>query len=150
MLFGLIIIVYISFNPIFLNAIEEPLTLLSIASNVTIFVPMLILPWFVYYRLDVRIKGEYKDFKIYEGIKHRMFRLFVAIGTIFLIVRLGLESIVDPYAMLSAFITYFIAFIASAFMFNFIYFNYFENDLLRDVIKRYKELKKEEKTRSKK
>jgi hypothetical protein len=142
-LFGTVIVVYISFNPILLQRMSVT-ELISVASNITVIIPMIILPWFVYYRLNARIKGPIRSFKLYHGIKHRMFRTMVAVGTLLLLVRFGLNN--DEIGnIIAGFITYFIFFTITLFLFTFVYFNYFENDLAKDITRRFKELKKSSK-----
>ena len=108
LLFGTVIVVYISFNPVLLQRMRVT-ELISVASNVTIIIPMLILPWFVYYRLNARIKGPMRSFRLYHGIKHRMFRTMVAVGTLLLLIRIGLEKD-EVWNIIGGFLSYFMFF----------------------------------------
>jgi hypothetical protein len=142
-LFGVVIVVYISFNPFFIERITMR-ELISFATNITIIVPFIIIPWFIYHRLDVSIKGITRDFTIYHGIKHRIFRTLIALGTLFLIIRMGLKDLENAamIELINGFVSYFVFFIIFTILFTFIYFNFFENKLARDVVKRFSELKK--------
>jgi len=139
-LFGAVIIVYISFNPLYVKSELDFQNLFSIASNITIFVPFIILPWFIFLRLDAKIKGQVKDYKLYRGIVYRMYQTFFTLGTIIIILRLGLERI-DAEVILLALPMYYIFFMATIFLVTFIYHNYFENGLAWEVAKRYKLIK---------
>jgi hypothetical protein len=145
-IFGTLIVIYISLNPLYLEdySFQE---LFEIAQNTTIFVPYLVLPWFIYLRLDARNKAHAKDFNLYIGRRTRMTQSFLTLGTILIIIRLGIEQ-VDPYAIIASFIGYYFFFFLSAFIFTFVYFNYFENDLAYDIAKRYEKIKDKPSKRS--
>ena len=138
-IFGTLIVIYISLNPLYLEeyTFQE---LFEVAQNITIFVPFLVLPWFIYLRLDARNKGHAKDFNLYMGRRTRMTQSFMTLGTILIIIRLGIEK-VDLFAIISSFIGYYFFFFISAFIFTFIYFNYFENELAYDISRRYEKIK---------
>jgi hypothetical protein len=140
MFFGFVIVIYISFSP-FLLDLMDMMSLFSIASNISTFIPLFILPWFIYLRLDAKIEGPVKDFKLYDGLSSRMFQTLFAFSTIILIVRLALEKS-EIRSVLSSFASFYIFFVVGVLIFTFIYFNYFENDLALDIAKKYEELKK--------
>jgi hypothetical protein len=139
-LFGAVIIVYISFNPLYLKSELDFQNLFGIASNATIAVPFFILPWFIYLRLDAKIEGQIKDYELYRGIVYRMYQTFFTLGTIIIILRLGLER-VDPDVILLALPMYYLFFMTTIFLLTFIYFNNFENGLAWEVAKRYNQIK---------
>ena len=139
--FGLVIVIYISFSPFFYG-ITEMRFMFNIASNVSNFIPIFILPWFIYLRLDAKIKGLVKDFKLFDGLKSRMLQTIVAFSTLILFVRM---AVVRPgfQEFIISFLGFFMLFIIGVIMTTFVYFNYFENDLAEDIVKRYKEMKGE-------
>jgi hypothetical protein len=137
--FGIVIVVYISFSP-FLLDLMDMMSLFNIASNVTTFIPLLILPWFIYLRLDAKIKGPMKDFKLFDGLKSRMLQTIVAFGTILILVRIALKN-PGFWSVIQSFIGFFMFFFAGVLIFTFVYFNYFENDLAEDIVRIYEELK---------
>lgn len=138
-LFGNIVVIYISFNP-FLLELMNMQALFSIASNVTLFIPILVLPWFIYYKLDVKIKGPVRDFRLYDGIKARMFQTLVAFGTILLLIRLALKNPqFQDFAW--GFLGYFMFFVGGVFIFTFVYFNYFNDDLAIDIATKFEKIK---------
>ena len=139
MLMGTIVIIYISLNPFFLELTSFQ-SLFTIAANLSIMIPLIILPWFVFLRLNARIKGPVKDFQLYSGIAYRMYRTFVTLGTLIIIIRLALKN-VNPRDVIAAFPIYYVFFIITIFFLTFVYFNYFENDLAKDVADRFDEIK---------
>lgn len=138
-LFGVVVIIYISLNPLYLGSMSFQ-RLFNIASNATTFIPFIIIPWFIFLRLDARIKGFVRDYKLYDGIVYRMYRTVVTLGTILIIIRLGLQS-VDPMEVLQTFSAYFVMLLGTTFILSFVYFNYFENGLAWKVAKRYRKIK---------
>jgi hypothetical protein len=140
LLFGTVIIIYISFNPLYVKSELDFQYLFSIAANFTIIVPFFILPWFIFLRLDSKIKGQVKDYELYRGIIYRMYQTFFTLGTILIIIRLGLEEI-DSTVILLALPMYYLFYISIIFLVSYIYFNYFENGLAWEVAKSYKKIK---------
>ena len=138
-LFGTIVLIYISLNPLLLETINFQ-TLFDFASNVSLFIPFIILPWFIFLRLNAKIEGPIKDFKIYSGIVYRMYRTFITLGTIIIIIRLAFKN-VSVLDVILTFPGYYFFFFIIAFALTFIYFNYFENGLVRDVSWRYEKIK---------
>lgn len=139
LLLGIIVIIYISLNPFFLESISFQ-SLFSVASNISIFIPIVILPWFIFLRIDARIKGPVKDFQLYSGIAYRMYRTFVTLGTIIIIIRLALKN-VNPGEVMMTIPTYYALFIIIVFLFTFVYFNYFENNLASDISEKFVKIK---------
>jgi len=89
-LLGAIVIIYISLNPFFLEGTSFQ-NLFNIATNISILIPFIILPWFIFLRLNARINGPVEDFQLYSGIAYRMYRSFVTLGTLIIIIRLALN-----------------------------------------------------------
>ena len=138
-LLGAIVIIYISLNPFFLEGTSFQ-NLFNIATNISLSIPFIILPWFIFLRLNARIKGPVKDFQLYSGIAYRMYRTFVTLGTLIIIIRLALKN-VNPRDVIATFPIYYVFFIITIFFLTFVYFNYFENDLAKDVADRFTEIK---------
>lgn len=134
--FGLVLGIYISFNPFVADRSPEALmsmfSLLAIAS--TLF-PFLILPWFIFSRLGASIGGQTKPFALYNGIRSRVFRSYTAVGTIVIIVRLSFQEIAVAFeTYIVGFAAFMGAVLVSALLSTFVYLDYFENDLSEDVV----------------
>lgn len=138
-LLGIIVIIYISLNPFFLE-VSSFQSLFSIAQNISFAIPFIILPWFVFLRLNAKIKGPVKDFQLYSGVTYRMYRTFITLGTLIIIIRLALKN-VNLRDVIIAFPIYYLFFIVAILFITFVYFNYFENDLAKDVADRFDEIK---------
>ena len=139
LLLGVVVIIYISLNPFFLENMSFQ-CLFTLATNITLFIPLIILPWFIFLKIGVRIKGHVKDFQLYSGIAYRMYRIFITVGTIIIIIRLALKN-VNLLDVMMALPIYYVFFIIIVFFLTFVYFNYFENDLAKYVANRFTEIK---------
>jgi hypothetical protein len=71
-----------------------------------------------------------------------MLQTIVAFSTLILFVRM---AVVRPgfREFIGAFLGFFVLFIVTVIMTTFVYFNYFENDLAADIVKKYDEMKGE-------
>lgn len=134
---GLLIAVYISLNPVLLQTMSFSQTF-SLVSLTSIAVPLLILPWSTLEALGARVDGVREDFYLHIGARTRMIQTMVALGTLFLIVRMAIQEIgVDVILWRFAGYTL-ILFMISALV-SFVYFNYFEESLIQELRERLKE-----------
>ncbi len=139
MIFGSVVTVLITLNPFLLR--ENTLgNLFGISATISIGIPLIVLPWFIFLRLDAYIKGPVRDFTLYNGLKSRTTQTLVTFGTLILIIRLAFETI-DFQQWVFSFVNGYTAFLGSVIITVFVYFNYFENDLARDIANKYKEIK---------
>ena len=113
--------------------------MLVISGLITTMTPIIVLSWFIFLRLDARIKGPIKDFKLYNGLKSRTTNYTLTFGTLILLIRLALVK-TDLHQLFWSFVSYYPLFLVSAAIYTFIYFNYFENDLARNIAKRYRKI----------
>ncbi|MFP4545633.1 MAG: hypothetical protein ACLFPN_02135 [Methanomassiliicoccales archaeon] len=134
--FALLLASFISLNPLLMELLDldQLFVLLSTASY---FVPMLIIPWFIYLGMRARIQGVIRDFHLYDGVRSRLFQTVGAIGTALVFVRLALEE-VNAVDLAFRFAGFFITFLVISIMFTFIYFNYFDDELASDVREGYR------------
>lgn len=133
-LFALLVAILVSLNPFLLDAVSLD-TLFNIMDNAHIIVPMIFLPAMVFLRLQARIEAPIKDFQIYIGIRKRLVRTFLAIGTVVIFIRMAIKDL-DPFMLLAHLFLYSIISITLIATFTFLYFNYFENRLAQKVVER--------------
>lgn len=134
-IFSAILAIYISLNPFLVGGAdptEQFTNLFSLSSSLSFFIPFLVLPWFLYRRLNARIKGPVKDFKLYDGLKSRMAQTLTVVGMLIVFVRLALVS-VDVQTIVGTFAIFYFFFVIGAMIFTFAYFNYFDDDLAASV-----------------
>ena len=144
-LLGTVIAISVSLDP-FLRESFSIEQLLSIVSVASMFIPWLVLPWFIFRRLGATIPGQRRVFSLYDGLRSRVYGTLVAVGTLILMIRLALRE-VPLSTILSAFFSYYAAFLLLATIFTFAYFNYFEDNLAADVAGAYGRLREKERSR---
>ena len=136
--FSVVLAIYVSLNP-FLFEIGDFQQRFSLSSSLSIVIPIIIIPWFIYLRLNARIKGPVKDFKLFDGIKSRMVGTLAAFGTLIVFIRFALRHI-DAFEILGHFGFFISTFTLGTIFFTFVYFNYFEDDLASFVAGDYQRL----------
>lgn len=134
--FCVILALNISLNPILLEyfSLNE---LFGITSSIATFTPLVVLPWFVYMKLDIEIKGPVENFKLHKGMRNRIMSLLVALGTLITFIRLAMRRI-DMVVFLYSFLGYLIGMFILTLLFTFVYFNHFWKDLVKDIYTLYK------------
>ncbi|MHA1969363.1 MAG: hypothetical protein ACW964_16385 [Candidatus Hodarchaeales archaeon] len=138
-LFGIVLSINISLNPLLLNeiSIEE---LFATSSFIGAFILILIFPFLIYNRINAIIGGVKKPFKLEAGLRNRTFQIIAGVGTLIFLIRFILQDFILETVILSFFI-FFLAYLAISIILTFIYYNYFEDDLARDIANRYFEVK---------
>jgi hypothetical protein len=135
--FGVIIAIYVSLNPWLLRAFSVN-ELFRFMSTAFVVVPFIVIPWFIFKRLNARIKGVSRDFHLYASFKDRMTRVIIAGGTLLIFLRMALESsdVMDIFYALASYIFIMVLCIIA---FTFVYFNFFENKLADESYARWLE-----------
>lgn len=131
--FGAILAIYISFNPFISDRSTSALLgIFGILISGSVLIPLLILPWQVFRRLDACIEGPRRSFTLYTGVRSRLLQSYLAIGTLVILVRLAISTI-DVEAYLLWFAAFLAALLWISLTFTFVYFNYFEEQLVEDI-----------------
>jgi hypothetical protein len=131
MLLGVFIALLITLNP-FLKDLPAFQDIFGLSAIISFFVPLLVMSWFIFKRIDARIKGPVRDFKLFDGLKARVSGSVLAVSTLIIFIRLSLQSMDVAQALLD-FYELFIDFTAVVIITTFVYFNYFEEDLAQKV-----------------
>jgi hypothetical protein len=139
LLFAALVALYISLNPFLLSGVRIE-SLFSTLTSISYLLPLIILPWFIYAAIDARITGVTRDFKLYDGIKSKVFQTLGLVGTIIIFIRFALERN-SGVTILLLFIAFIVIFLIIATLFNFIYFNSFEEDLGVDVCETFESMR---------
>ncbi|HUV25086.1 MAG TPA: hypothetical protein VMW26_06630 [Methanomassiliicoccales archaeon] len=138
-LFAALVALYISLNPFLLSGIRIE-QLFSTLTSASYLLPLIILPWFIYAAIDAKITGVTKDFRLYDGIKSKVFQTIGLLGTIVIFIRFALERN-SGVTILLLFTGFIVIFLIVATLFNFIYFNSFEEDLGADVCETFESMR---------
>jgi MFS family permease len=131
--FGAILAIYVSLNPFLSNrSTEALLTIFTALTSASLLIPFVVLPWFIYRRLGARIKGQVKDFTLFNGLRARIFQSYIALGTLVILVRLSISEIdIGAYAL--GFTSFMGFLFTTAVMCTYVYLNNFENGLAEDI-----------------
>jgi hypothetical protein len=135
LLIGTVVAVYFSLNPLVYENIGI-VEAMSILGTISIIIPAIVIPWFAIKAMRVRIPGIKKDFFVCNGIRSRILQTFVALGTLALLIWFALEEI-STGQLLEQFFYYYLTLSLLAILFTFVYFNYFEGDLVWSIHRRY-------------
>ncbi|MCL2296132.1 MAG: oxidoreductase [Methanomassiliicoccaceae archaeon] len=133
---GMFIWIYISMNPAFMD--------LSIGTSVPLlmftpilYIPVLVMPWSIFRSLNVRIETNYRDFKVYNGIRATLQRMAVPIvaALFFVLVAINTSDIwaVAFYILLSAAMIVIILTLVSM-----LYYWIFEAVIINDIVSKWK------------
>ncbi len=142
--FSAVLAIYVSLNP-FLFDVSSFEQRFSLASSLSIIVPVFVIPWFIYRRLKARIKGPAADFRLFDGIVDRMVGTLVAFGTLIIFIRFALKD-VDAIVLLTEFISFYFFFTIVTLVATFVYFNNFEDDLSISILHEYNTLRSQSKS----
>ena len=135
--FGIIIAIYVSLNPWLLRAFSVN-ELFRFMSTAFVVIPFIVIPWFIFRRLNARIKGVSRDFLLYAAFKDRMIRLIIAGGTLLIFLRIALETY-ELMDILYAIASYIFIMVLCIIAFTFVYFNFYENRLANECYVRWVE-----------
>ncbi len=127
LVFAAIMAVYVSLNPLFLRG-ETLYGTVAISSAISIFLPLLILPWFAYKNLGLRVHGGPRDYILWEGIQNRVISVGITLSTVFIILKWSLD-LVSLEHIAELMLGYFIFNSVIAVAYAFIYFNFVDNHL---------------------
>jgi hypothetical protein len=102
---GMFIWIYISMNPAFMDLSGEG-TVPLLMFTLILYVPVIVMPWSIFRSLNVRIETNYRDFRIYNGIRATLQRMAVPIIAAFFFVLVAINTsdiyTVAFYILLSA------------------------------------------------
>jgi hypothetical protein len=133
---GMFLWIYISMNPTFMDlSIEASVPLLMF--TLVLYIPVLVMPWSIFRSLNVRIETNYRDFKIYNGIRATLQRMAVPIvaALFFVLVAINTSDIrtVFFYIMLSAAMI-----VAILTLVSILYYWIFETATINDIVSKWK------------
>ncbi|MCL2032983.1 MAG: oxidoreductase [Methanomassiliicoccaceae archaeon] len=133
---GMFIWIYISMNPAFMDLSSEtsvPLLMFTLI----LYIPVLVMPWSIFRSLNVRIETNYRDFKVYGGIKATLQRMAVPViaALFFVLVAINTSDIytVAYYIALSAAMI-----VATLTLVSVLYYWVFEAVTINDIISKWK------------
>ncbi|MDR3074821.1 MAG: hypothetical protein LBU30_02125 [Candidatus Methanoplasma sp.] len=133
---GMFIWIYISMNPTFMDLSSEssvPLLMFTLI----LYIPVLVMPWSIFRSLNVRIETNYREFKVYNGIKATLQRMAVPViaALFFVLVAINTSDIhtVLFYILMSA-----VMIVVTLTLVSILYYWVFEAVTINDIVSKWK------------
>ncbi|MCQ2055929.1 MAG: hypothetical protein MJY64_00425 [archaeon] len=136
LMFGIFLWIYLSMNPTFMK-IESyenvPINLFTIV----LFIPVTVMPWSIFRALNVRISTKFRDFHLYTGIIETIKRMILPIFGTFMFILAAFNKN-DPISVLTFIALSIIMNISVIGLASLIYYRYFENELVDNIVQKWK------------
>ena len=136
LMIGMFLWIYISMSPKFAS--------LGVFNNIPVYIfaivlyiPVIVMPWSIFNSLHVRIKTKYRDFSLYEGIKGTIKRMVLPMFAALIYVLSAFHDN-DVMAVLTFIGTSIVMLIVIIVFTSGIYYAYFENKLVDDIVAKWK------------
>ena len=136
LMIGMFLWIYISMSPKFATIstfTNVPVYIFAIV----LYIPVLVMPWSIFNALHVRVKTKYRDFELYEGIKGTIKRMVLPIFAALIYVLTAMRDN-GLLAVLSFIGTSIVMIILVTAFTSAIYYFYFENKLVDDIVAKWK------------
>lgn len=135
---GMFISSYLFVNPYFL-VVMTPQTMLAIMTMLTMFVPVLVIPWQIVQQLGVRAtSGAARPYYLWIGAKRRLFSTFAALGVFMMMFVISVYFGNDVIAIIRNYVLFLFPLIAAAAMYSLLYSNNFNKSLRDSICKGFK------------
>jgi len=133
---GIFLWIYISMSPKFAN--------LGVFTNVPVYIfaivlyiPVIVMPWSIFNALKVRVRTKFRDFELYTGIKDTIKRMVLPMFAALIYVLSAFHD--NDFMSVVTFIGTSILMIIIVIVFtSAIYYIYFENKLVDDIVAKWK------------
>ncbi|MBR2255664.1 MAG: hypothetical protein IJ856_07670, partial [Candidatus Methanomethylophilaceae archaeon] len=131
--FGMVLCSYLFVNPYFLEQISWS-TMLSIMLMLSIFMPSLLIPWILLRQLGARVVTDApRDYFLWVGAKDKLFKTFMILGAIMMLLFLSLYYGNDPFHIFTEYLTYIVPLSTLAVIFALLYTNNFSVPLVSAI-----------------
>ena len=136
LMIGMFLWIYISMSPKFASLGMFGNTPVYIFA-IVLYIPVIVMPWSIFNSLHVRIKTRYRDFSLYEGIKGTIKRMVLPMFAALIYVLSAFHDN-DVMAVLTFIGTSIVMIIIVIVFTSGIYYAYFENKLVDDIVAKWK------------
>ncbi|MBO4552099.1 MAG: hypothetical protein J5673_02750 [Candidatus Methanomethylophilaceae archaeon] len=133
---GIFLWIYISMSPKFANIGTFSNTPVYIFA-IVLYIPVIVMPWSIFNALHVRVETKYRDFTLYSGIKGTIKRMVLPMFAALIYVLTAFHDN-DVMAVLSFIGTSIVMIILVIAFTSAIYYAYFENKLVDDIVSKWK------------
>ena len=136
LMIGIFLWIYISMSPKFVGLgtfNNIPVYIFAIV----LYIPVIVMPWSIFNALHVRIKTKYRDFSLYEGIKGTIKRVVLPMfaALIYLLTAFHDNDVMTVLTFIGTSIVMLIIVIVFT---SGIYYAYFENKLVDDIVAKWR------------
>ncbi len=136
LMIGMFLWIYISLSPNFgAEAFTKGIPVYLFA--IVLYIPVIVMPWSIFNALNVRVKTKYRDFTLYEGIKGTIKRMVLPMFAALMYVLIAIQEN-DIMAVLTFIGTSIVMIIIVIVFTSGIYYAYFENKLVDDIVSKWK------------
>ena len=133
---GIFLWIYISMSPKFANIgvfTNVPVYIFAIV----LYIPVIVMPWSIFNALKVRVKTKFRDFELYSGIKDTIKRMVLPMFAALIYVLSAFHD--NDFMSVVTFIGTSILMLIIVIVFtSAIYYIYFENKLVDDIVAKWK------------
>lgn len=133
---GIFLWIYISMSPKFATVGtfgNAPIYIFALV----LYIPVIVMPWSIFNALHVRIETKYRDFDLYSGIKGTIKRMILPMFAALVYVLIAIRDN-DIMAVASFIATSIFMIIVVVAFTSTIYYFYFENKLVDDIVAKWK------------
>jgi len=138
--FAILVPSYIFLNPLFLIN-SGTVDLVALAIGASLFIPVVIFPFSCITDTSARIISGCRDFHLGEGFRHTITN-FLGWGTVILLLILSLQ-LTTISEIINMYLVYMSIAVCVALVYTYIYYNYFQSDLVNDIVVKFTKLRSE-------
>lgn len=141
MVLGALISSYLFVNPYFLQSMSQK-TMLSIMIMLSMFVPVLIIPWLSIKQMDARVVSDApREYRLWQGAKTKLFYTFTGLGVFMMMFIISLYFGFSLSAIIDNYLDFLIPLVLTSAMYAFVYANNFSYVLTEHVCREFNEWK---------
>lgn len=134
---GALISSYLFVNPYFLQSMSQK-TKLTIMVMLTMFVPVLIIPWLSLKQMDARVVSDApREYRLWEGAKNNLFYTFAGLSVFMMMFIISLYFGFSLWNIIDNYLDFLIPLILTSAMYAFVYANNFSHVLVEYVCDEY-------------
>ena len=136
LMIGMFLWIYISMSPKFADFTTFTNTPVYIFA-IVLYIPVIVMPWSIFNALHVRVVTKYRDYSLYEGIKGTIKRMVLPMFAALIYVLIAFHDN-DVMAVLTFIATSIVMIIIVIVFTSGLYYAYFENKLVDDIVAKWK------------
>ena len=129
---------YIFLNPMFTSGMTIYHTLM-IGVVMSIFIPALVMPWFITKETGTKIISDSRPYYLWKGMKKRTYQSFFAVSILFFLLLLSLYMESDVLRITVTYMGFVVFAGLMSLIYSYIYFSRFNENIKETIIKKFEE-----------